>query len=56
MSLFDAMGIASTGLTAQTVRLNTIASNMANANTVASSSEEAYKASADIQRGSGYRA
>ena len=48
MSLFDAMGIASTGLTAQSVRLNTIASNMANANTVASSAEEAYVAKAPV--------
>ena len=35
MSLFDAMNIASTSLTAQTTKLNTIAKNMANANTVA---------------------
>lgn len=48
MSLFDAMGIASTGLTAQSIRLNTIASNMANANTVASSEEDAYKAKAPV--------
>ena len=48
MSLFDAMGIASTGLNAQSVRLNTIASNMANANTVASSAEEAYVAKAPV--------
>jgi flagellar basal-body rod protein FlgC len=38
------MSIASTALSAQTVRLNTIASNMANANTVASTPEEAYRA------------
>ena len=48
MSLFDAMGIASTGLNAQSIRLNTIASNMANANTVASSEAESYKAKAPI--------
>ena len=48
MSLFDAMGIASTALTAQSIRLNTIASNMANANTVASSEEDAYKAKAPV--------
>jgi len=44
MSLFDSIGIASTALEAQTTRLNTIASNMANANTVAGSAEETYVA------------
>jgi len=44
MSLFDAMDIAGTSLSAQTVRLNAIASNMANANTVAASPEETYRA------------
>ena len=44
MSLFDAMDIAGTSLSAQTVRLNTIASNMANANTVSSTPEHTYKA------------
>ena len=44
MGLFDAMSIAGTALSAQTVRLNAIASNMANANTVASSPEETYRA------------
>ena len=40
MSLFDSMNIASTALSAQTTRINTIASNMANANTVASTAED----------------
>ena len=44
MSLFDAMDIAGTSLSAQTVRLNTIASNMANANKVSSTPEDTYKA------------
>lgn len=44
MSLFDSMAIASTALEAQTTRLNTISSNMANANTVTSSTEDAYVA------------
>jgi len=44
MSLFDAMDIAGTSLSAQTVRLNSIASNMANANTVSSTPEETYRA------------
>lgn len=48
MSLFDSMDIASTALSAQTTRINTIASNMANANTVASSAEETYVARAPI--------
>ena len=44
MSIFDSMSIASTALEAQTTRLNAIASNMANANTVAGSVEETYVA------------
>jgi len=39
-SVFD---IAGSAMRAQTVRLNTVASNLANANTVASSPEEAYR-------------
>ena len=48
MSLFDSMNIASTALSAQTTRINTIASNMANANTVASTPEDTYRARAPI--------
>ncbi|MEK9543488.1 MAG: flagellar basal body rod protein FlgC, partial [Luminiphilus sp.] len=48
MSLFDSMNIASTALSAQTTRINTIASNMANANTVASTAEDTYRARAPI--------
>ena len=48
MSLFDTMTIASTSLTAQTTKLNTIAKNMANANTVASSPEQTYIAQAPL--------
>lgn len=40
-SIFE---IAGSAMRAQTLRLNTTASNMANANTVAASAEEAYKA------------
>jgi len=50
MSLFDTMTIASTSLTAQSTKLNTIAKNMANANTVASSPEETYTAQAPLFR------
>ena len=46
MSLFDVMDVASTSLTAQTVRLHTIAENMANANTVSSNAEDTYRAKA----------
>ncbi len=44
MSLFNIMDISSTGMAAETVRLNTTASNIANANTVSSSYGETYKA------------
>ena len=44
MSLFRVMDIASTGMSAESVRLNTTASNIANANSVSSSYEQTYKA------------
>jgi flagellar basal-body rod protein FlgC len=44
MSLFNVMDISSTGMSAESVRLNTTASNIANANTVSSSYEDTYKA------------
>jgi flagellar basal-body rod protein FlgC len=44
MQLDNVFGIASTALNAQTVRMNTVASNIANANSVAGSEQEAYKA------------
>lgn len=44
MSLFNVMDIASTGMYAESVRLNTTASNIANANSVSSSYGETYKA------------
>ncbi|MFT6897905.1 MAG: flagellar basal-body rod protein FlgC [Paraglaciecola sp.] len=55
MSLFNVMDIASTGMSAQSVRLNTTASNVANANSVSSSYDETYKArhpvfGAELQR------
>ena len=43
MSLFNVFDIAGSGMSAQTLRLNLTASNMANANSVAASPEEAYK-------------
>lgn len=44
MSLFHVMNVAGTALAAQSVRLNTVASNMANANSAASSLESTYRA------------
>ncbi|MEM7542715.1 MAG: flagellar basal body rod protein FlgC [Pseudomonadota bacterium] len=44
MSLLNVFDIAGTALSAQTVRLNTTASNMANANSASSSSESTYRA------------
>lgn len=44
MSLFNVMDIATTGMTAEGVRLNTTASNIANANSVSSSYDQTYKA------------
>lgn len=44
MSLFNVMDIASTGMHAEGIRLNTTASNVANANSVSSSYGETYKA------------
>ncbi len=57
MSLFNVMNIASTGMSAESVRLNTTASNIANANSVSSSYEETYKArkpvfAAELERAS----
>jgi flagellar basal-body rod protein FlgC len=42
--------IAGTALTAQTIRMNTTASNLANAGTVSSSDEEAYRAKRPVFR------
>ena len=44
MSLSSVFDIAGSGMAAQTVRLNTTASNMANAQVAASSEDEAYRA------------
>jgi flagellar basal-body rod protein FlgC len=43
MSLFRIFDIAGSAMSAQSVRLNTTASNLANANTIASSAETAYR-------------
>ncbi|WP_199608997.1 flagellar basal body rod protein FlgC [Flocculibacter collagenilyticus] len=44
MSLYNVFDIAGTGMSAQSVRLNTTASNMANANSVSSSIDQTYRA------------
>jgi len=44
MSLYNVFDIAGSGMSAQTTRLNLVASNMANADTVSSSTGETYRA------------
>ncbi|HEY0685247.1 MAG TPA: flagellar basal body rod protein FlgC [Steroidobacter sp.] len=44
MSFREIANIAGSAMTAQSVRLNTVASNLANADTAASSAEEVYRA------------
>ena len=44
MSVFKIFDIAGSGMSAQMLRLNTVASNLANAETMAGSAEEVYKA------------
>ncbi|MFT5807043.1 MAG: flagellar basal-body rod protein FlgC [Moritella dasanensis] len=44
MSLFRVFDVAGSAMSAQSVRLNTTASNLANANSVSSSASETYKA------------
>lgn len=44
MSLYNVFNISGTGMSAQSVRLNTTASNLSNANSVSSSADETYRA------------
>jgi len=44
MSLFQVFDVAGSGLTAQSVRLNTVASNLANADAVSGSADKVYRA------------
>ena len=44
MSLFNTLDVASTGLSAQSYRLNVVASNLANANSAVSSTGQPYRA------------
>lgn len=43
MSLFNVLDVSASGMTAQSVRLNTTASNLANANSVSSSADTTYR-------------
>ena len=58
MSLFNVLDVSASAMTAQSVRLNTTASNLANANSVSSSVDTTYRArhpvfSAELNRASG---
>jgi len=44
MSVFKVFDVAGSGMSAQMLRLNTIASNLANANTIATNENEVYQA------------
>ena len=44
MSLFNVFDIAGSGMSAQSVRLNTVSSNMANANNVSGNENDVYRA------------
>jgi flagellar basal-body rod protein FlgC len=44
MSFFQILDISATGMHTQTVRLNTVASNLANADSVSSNANETYRA------------
>ena len=44
MALLDVFNVSGTGMSAQTLRLNTTASNIANANSVAENPEDTYRA------------
>jgi flagellar basal-body rod protein FlgC len=44
MSLFNVLNVTGTGMSAQSVRLNTTASNIANAESVSSSADKTYRA------------
>ncbi|MBN2606031.1 MAG: flagellar basal body rod protein FlgC [Thiotrichales bacterium] len=48
MSVFPTLDISATAMSAQTIRLNTIASNMANADSISSNSAETYRSKQPI--------
>ena len=58
MSLFNVFDITATGMSAQSVRINTTASNIANADSVSSSVDKTYRArhpvfAAELQKAAG---
>jgi len=48
MSLFNVLDIAASGMSAQSLRLNTTASNLANADSVSSSIDQTYRARSPV--------
>lgn len=48
MSIFKTLDIAGSGMHVQTIRLNTVASNVANVDAIASNANETYKAKVPI--------
>ncbi len=50
MSLFSVLDISGSGMNAQSVRLNTVSSNLANADAVSSSIDETYRARMPVFR------
>lgn len=48
MSLFKIFDVSGSAMSAQSVRLNTTASNMANANSISSSADETYRARSPV--------
>ena len=48
MSLFSIFNVAGSGMAAQSLRLNTVASNLANADSVSSTAQGAYRARAPL--------
>lgn len=44
MSLFNVFNVAGSGMSAQTVRLNTVASNLANVNSMSGEAKDVYRA------------
>lgn len=48
MSLFNVFDVSGSGMTAQSIRLNTTASNLANADTVTSNTQDVYRAKVPV--------
>ena len=50
MSMFSVFDVAASGMAAQSVRLNTVASNLANADSISTTAEGAYRARMPVFR------